>query len=201
MSLAAGGGLISRTIAEVLMGRVLVHTTMSLDGFIAGPNDDMAWVFRHAGDLPSEFVDEVIARTGALLGGRRGYEVGRRAKRPEMRKLFGGRWSGPQFILTHTSPTDETDASYTFLSGDIGAAVATGLAAADGRDLLVLGANVVNQCLGAGLVDVRSSSTSYRSYSATGFACSVPRRSASLSRHVTSRHSGQAVNLRFRVDK
>jgi hypothetical protein len=67
--------------------------------------------------------DEVIARTGALLGGRRGYEVGRRAKRPEMRKLLGGRWSGPQFILTHTSPTDETDASYTFLSGDIGAAV------------------------------------------------------------------------------
>jgi hypothetical protein len=71
MSLAAGGGRISRTIAEVLMGRVLVHTTMSLDGFIAGPNNDKGWVFGHAGDLPSELVEQVIARTGALLGGRR----------------------------------------------------------------------------------------------------------------------------------
>jgi hypothetical protein len=25
------------------MGKVLVHTLMSLDGFIAGPNDDMSW--------------------------------------------------------------------------------------------------------------------------------------------------------------
>jgi hypothetical protein len=30
------------------MGNVFVHTLMSLDGFIAGPNDDMSWVFRHA---------------------------------------------------------------------------------------------------------------------------------------------------------
>lgn len=135
------------------MGNVLVHTTMSLDGFIAGPNDDMSWVFRHAGDVPSELIDEVIGRTGALLGGRRGYEVGRRAQRPEMRKLFGGRWSGPQFILTHDPPTDETDPTYTFLSGGIGDAVAAALAAAGERDLLVLGSNVVNQCLAAGLVD------------------------------------------------
>jgi hypothetical protein len=53
------------------MGNVFVHTIMSLDGFIAGPNDDMGWVFRHAGDMPSGLVDEVIARTGAVLGDRR----------------------------------------------------------------------------------------------------------------------------------
>ena len=34
---------------EVVMGNVFVHTMMSLYGFIAGPNDDMSWVFRHAG--------------------------------------------------------------------------------------------------------------------------------------------------------
>src|SRR5436309_7265479 len=53
------------------MGNVFVHTMMSLDGFIAGPNDDMSWVFRHAGDMPGAVVDEVIARTGAVLAGRR----------------------------------------------------------------------------------------------------------------------------------
>ncbi|MGB0095702.1 MAG: hypothetical protein WBP81_24575 [Solirubrobacteraceae bacterium] len=76
--------LLSRTIAEVRMGNVFVQTMMSLDGFIAGPNDEMGWVFHHAGDMPGGLVDEVIARTGALLGGRGVYEVGRRAERREM---------------------------------------------------------------------------------------------------------------------
>src|SRR5450755_2164313 len=135
------------------MGNVFVHTMMSLDGFIAGPNDDMSWVFRHAGDMPGAVVDEVIARTGAVLAGRRVYEVGRRVQRPDARGLFDGRWRGPHFILTHAPPTDETDPSYSFLSGDVRDAVATALTAAGGRDVLVLGANVVNQCLGVGLVD------------------------------------------------
>ena len=128
------------------MGNVFVHTMMSLDGFIAGPNDDMSWVFRHAGDMPGAVVDEVIGRTGAVLAGRRVYEVGRRVQRPEARGLFDGRWRGPHFILTHAPPTDETDPSYIFLSGDVRDAVATALTAAGGRDVLVLGANVVNQC-------------------------------------------------------
>lgn len=42
---------------------------MSLDKFIAGPNDEMGWVFRHAGDMSSALVDEVIARTVALPDG------------------------------------------------------------------------------------------------------------------------------------
>jgi dihydrofolate reductase len=180
------------------MGSVFVHTMTSLDGFIAGPKDDMSWVFGHVGDIPGAVVDEVIARTGAVLGGRRVYEVGRRVQRPEARGLFDGRWRGPHFILTHRPPTDETHPSYSFLSGDIGDAVATTLAAAGGRDVLVLGANVVNQCLGAGLVEeilmhvvpelvgdgVRLFDASTR---------------ASLTTLDVSA-SGQVVNLRLRVD-
>jgi dihydrofolate reductase len=135
------------------MAKVLAHTTMSLDGFIAGPNDEMDWVFEYAHDVPAALVDEVIVTTGAILGGRRGYEVGRRAERRETSKPFGGRWSGPIFILTHTPPTDETDPAYTFVSGDVREAVASALAAAEGRNLLVLGANVVDQCLRVGLLD------------------------------------------------
>jgi dihydrofolate reductase len=135
------------------MAKVLAHTTMSLDGFIAGPNDEMDWVFEYAADVPAALVDEVIATTGAILGGRRGYEVGRRAERPETSKPFGGRWSGPIFILTHAPPDDETDPAYTFLSGNVRGAVEMALAAAGGRNLLVLGAEVVDQCLREGLVD------------------------------------------------
>src|SRR3979411_3301202 len=76
MSLATGPGLLPIAVAEVVMGNFFVHTMMSLDGFIAGPNDDMSWVFRHAGHMPGAVVDEVIARTGAVLAGRRVYEVG-----------------------------------------------------------------------------------------------------------------------------
>ena len=172
------------------MGGVLVHTLMSLDGFIAGPNDEMSWVFRHAGDMPTAVVDEVIARTGAVLAGRRVYDVGRRVQRPDARGLFDGRWTGPHFILTHTPPTDETHPSYIFLSGEIRDAVATALTAADGRDVLVLGANVVGQCLEAGLVDEILRHTCPSS-SGTASGCSVSRRFAPRSRQSTCQHSGR----------
>jgi hypothetical protein len=64
------------TIAEVTIASVLVRTTMSLDGFIARPDDEMDGVFEHASDVPGALIDDVIATTGAILGGRRGYEVG-----------------------------------------------------------------------------------------------------------------------------
>ena len=126
---------------------------MSLDGFIAGPNHEMDWVFDYAGDVPASVVDEMIATTGAILGGRRGYEVGRRAERPETSRPFGGRWRGPIFVLTHNPPDDEADPDYTFLSGDIREAVTRARAGAGERNVLVLGANVVDQCLGEGLID------------------------------------------------
>lgn len=173
------------------MGNVFVHTMMSLDGFIAGPNDDMSWVFRHAGDMPSAVVDEVIARTGAALGGRRLYEVGRRVQRPEKRGLFDGRWSGPHFILTHTPTTDETDPSYIFLSGDVRDAVATALTAADGRDVLVLGATLLISASGLGS-SMRSSCTSCRSSSGTGSGCSTTRCFAPRSRRSTRRQPGMS---------
>src|SRR2546421_4756153 len=72
------------------MASVSVHTTMSLDGFSVGPDDEMGWVFEHAVDVPVALVDDVIATTGAVLGGRRGDEVGRRAERREISKPSGG---------------------------------------------------------------------------------------------------------------
>src|SRR3954466_9821624 len=52
------------------VGKLLWHTMMSLDGFIAGPNDDMDWVFGVDGG-DGQTADEVVRSTGALLVGRR----------------------------------------------------------------------------------------------------------------------------------
>jgi dihydrofolate reductase len=74
---------------EKFMGKVRWHVTMSLDGFIAGPNDAMEWVFRYVPlDSPAtrSMLEEVIRSTGSVLSGRRSYNVGRKpGQRPEAR--------------------------------------------------------------------------------------------------------------------
>jgi len=122
---------------------------MSLDGFIAGPNDEMDWVFQYPD--PNPLVDEVIRTTGAVLAGRHSYDVGRRGQRPELREVFGGGWSGAQFVLTHRA--HEADPANTFLSGDVRKAVSTALDAAKGKNVNLIGADVGRQCMDAGLVD------------------------------------------------
>jgi hypothetical protein len=90
---------------------------MSLDGFIAGPGHAMDWVFDFV--APDEFPD-IAAATGAMLIGRRTYEVGKRgietARRGKISEDYGGGWSGPEFVLTHRPP----DPAVTFLTGNSG---------------------------------------------------------------------------------
>jgi dihydrofolate reductase len=132
-------------------GKVVVHRSMSLDGFVAGPDHEMDWIFEHA--APGEGAEEIMAATGAILSGRNTYEVGRRSRRPETSAAYGGAWSGAEFVLTHKEKTASDDPAAVFLSGDVADAVATGLAAAGGRNLEVHGTNVTAQCLALGLVD------------------------------------------------
>jgi dihydrofolate reductase len=133
-------------------GAVRWNATMSLDGFIAGPDDAMDWVFKY--DYPDSLIAGIIESTGAILAGRNTFEAGRKAGQPEeATEAFGGAWHGPQFVLTHRPPAHEPDESVTFLSGDITGAVATARAAANGHDLLILGADVARQCLQAALMD------------------------------------------------
>jgi dihydrofolate reductase len=134
-------------------GKVVVNRSMSLDGFIAGPGHAMDWVFDFV--APNEFPD-IAAATGAMLIGRRTYEVGNRMDAGKERgsALSGETYpfSGPFFVLTHTPP-EPPDPEVTFLTGDIGEAVATARGAADGKNLEILGADVAGQCLRRGLVD------------------------------------------------
>ena len=129
-------------------GKVVVNRSMSLDGFIAGPGDAMDWIFDFV--TPDGFPD-VAAATGAMLIGRRTYDVARRmeADKPGSTDYP---FSGPSFLLTHRPP-EPPDPDVTVLTGDIGEAVATALAAAGGQDLEILGADVAGQALRRGLVD------------------------------------------------
>jgi dihydrofolate reductase len=73
------------------MSDVIWHVTMSLDGFIAGPNDAMDWVVKQWSDKGHSFqnmrveksvvAEEVIQTTGAILAGRRWYDIANGAVR------------------------------------------------------------------------------------------------------------------------
>jgi dihydrofolate reductase len=141
--------------ASTTTGKVVVNRAMSLDGFIAGPGDAQDWIFDFmANDAPWQ--KAAAAATGAMLVGRRTVEVGERMdanrERGAASRDEGYPFYGPVFVLTHRPP-DPPDPDVTYLTGDIGEAVATSLDAAGGKDLQILGAGVAGQCLRRGLVD------------------------------------------------
>ena len=129
-------------------GKVVVNRAVSLDGFIAGPGDDMDWI---TSVVPPETTAEVAAQTGALLIGRRTFDVGSRMEHEETGSSDYP-FTGRSFLLTHRPP-DPPIPGLTVLSGDIEAAVATALDAAGGKDLELLGADVAAQAFRRGLVD------------------------------------------------
>ncbi|MGH3401014.1 MAG: dihydrofolate reductase family protein [Streptosporangiaceae bacterium] len=136
-------------------GKVVVNRTMSLDGFIAGPGDNQDWLFDFiSNDTPEQ--KEAAAATGAMLVGRRTVEVGTRREANQEQgtesRDEGYPFYGPMFVLTH-QPPDPPDPDVTYLTGDIGEAVATALKAAGGKNLQILGADVAGQCFQRGLVD------------------------------------------------
>jgi dihydrofolate reductase len=129
-------------------GKVVVNRCMSLDGFIAGPGDAMDWVAQF---LLADEMRKQAAATGAMLVGRRTADVGERME-SEKPGSVDYPFSGPVFVLTHRPP-QPADSNITYLSGDIGEAVATARSSARGKSLEILGADVAAQCLQRGLVD------------------------------------------------
>ncbi len=133
------------------MGDVRWHTQMSLDGFIAGPDDDMRWVFEaEAGS--GEAIDAVVRSTGALLVGRRTQDVEDR----EQPGFYGGDYRGPFFVLRHDPPADPPvvkGVNGRFLDVEIEEPVAIAQQTAEGGDVGILGADIARQCLEADLVD------------------------------------------------
>ncbi|WP_157253709.1 dihydrofolate reductase family protein [Nonomuraea typhae] len=125
-------------------GKVLFHFAMSLDGFVAGPGHAMDWM---TGTTRAGLQDEYIQTTGAVLGGRDGWDA-----MPDARP-YGGAWKGPIFVLTH-HPEDATPAAdVTFLNCGPAEAVRIALKAAGGKNLEVLSPTIGRQLLDLGLID------------------------------------------------
>ena len=127
---------------------VLVHRTMSLDGYIAGPDHEMDWIF---GYPAAPWGREIMEATAAIVAGRGSYGVNERNENGGASAPYGGAWSGPVFVASH----QELDLPdwVTPIRGDIRDILATAQAAAGGKTVEVFGANLASQCFAAGLVD------------------------------------------------
>ena len=141
------------------MTKLIADMSMSLDGKIATPDDDIAplagWFF--AGDTEvgpfrvseasARLLNDAFASIGALIGGRRYFD------------LADG-WGGhhpmgvPVYILTHEPPADwPEDSTIRFVTDGLESAVAQATEAAGGKDIGVATPSLVRQCLDAGVLD------------------------------------------------
>ena len=140
------------------MGRLRLYMTMSLDGFIAGPDDRAGqelgrdgfrlfnWLDDRLSDGPNGQVFREALATGAVISGRRTFEL-------------AGRWQGdhhdgvPIFVLTqHAGDGDVPPGSARFVT-DVAECAAQARAAAGDRAVLVHGAGAGQALLRAGLLD------------------------------------------------
>jgi dihydrofolate reductase len=135
------------------MARVIAGMTMSLDGFINDRNGDVSRLYPDFDALrETDAVQEAIRTTGAVVMGRRSYDMGEG-------DFTGYEFQTPIFVLTHRAPDqvakgENDNLSFTFVTDGIESAIAQAKAAAGDKDVTVIGgASTVQQCLNAGLVD------------------------------------------------
>jgi dihydrofolate reductase len=147
------------------MGKVLTHMTMSLDGFIAGPDDNPGELFDWygAGDVSVESaneniefnVDEASSETlqdlsqnsGALVSGRRLFDI-----------ADGWNDSHPAgmavVVVTHDPPADAAERwPKTAFTDGVEAGIAKAKEIAGDKNVTIASPNIINQALELGLVD------------------------------------------------
>ncbi len=146
------------------MSKVISGISMSLDGFVTGPNVSREQQLGDGGDVlhrwlwepdprDAELLDAMAANVGSILMGRRSYDLA---------EGDGGWGDGgpagptPCFVLTHQRPPQDTVRApevFTFVTDGIHSAVDQAKAAAGDKVVGVHGASVARQCLVAGLLD------------------------------------------------
>ncbi|NJK81254.1 MAG: dihydrofolate reductase [Chloroflexaceae bacterium] len=136
------------------MSIVLLDMAMSLDGYIAGPDDADGglndWFFdpsRHN----AEVVAESLHTTGALIIGRRTYDIG-----AALNAFADTPYHVPHMVVSHTVPaqTATSPAPFIFVTDGIVSALTQARAAANGKDVVLGGgASIAQQYLRANLID------------------------------------------------
>lgn len=136
------------------MGKVIAGMTMSLDGFINDSNGSVEKLFpdfAEMHDVPS--FQEMLKNTGAVVMGRHVYEMADPFKWANDDFEF----QTPIFVLTHKPPIKYPKGngrlSFTFVADGIESAVSQAKKAAGNKDVQVLGASTIQQCINAGLCD------------------------------------------------
>lgn len=127
-------------------GRVRAFLAMSLDGFIAGPDDDLSWL--PMGDLPGPGaldLEHFLAGVGAILMGRRTWDI--------VAGFDGWAYGDtPVLVATNRSLSSDRD-TVRSVSGPIDELIDRALAVADGRDVYVDGGAMVRNTLEADRLD------------------------------------------------
>ncbi len=155
------------------MGKVTFNITMSLDGFVAGPNDgpenglgdggDALFKWYFSGEVEiliskgvpvlrvspqsAEILKEAMGTYGAGVWGRRTFDIAR---------AWGGHPPGsPAFIVTHSVPQEWVYAGspFTFVTDGVESAIRQAKQAAGDKDVVVCTASILQQCLSLGLID------------------------------------------------
>ncbi len=132
------------------MGQVVIHATMSLDGYIAGPNNDMSWMSDYVG--PNKVAEQVIRRVGAIVAGGRYFCVNE--DRLEASLPYGGVVQAPVFIVTHHPRETITRLGVTFhFVGEFEEAIQQAKAGAGDKNVMLFGASMAELGLKTGLAD------------------------------------------------
>jgi dihydrofolate reductase len=127
-------------------GRVRVFIASSLDGFIAGPDDDLSWLPQPSDEQDFGF-GAFMAEIGALLMGRRTFDV--------IMGMSGEWWpygDRPVLVATHR-PLPSAPAEVRAVSGSITGVIAAAREAAGDRDVYIDGGALIRQALDAELID------------------------------------------------
>jgi dihydrofolate reductase len=144
------------------MTKLIADMSMSIDGYVATPNDDISplagWFFNgdtevapgapfRTSEASARLLREALATVGAIVGGRRYFDLAQG-------------WGGahpmgvPVFILTHEPPADwPADSTIRFVTDGLESAVAQARAAAGDKDVAIATPGTVRQTLEAGLLD------------------------------------------------
>jgi dihydrofolate reductase len=146
------------------MARVVLSFSMSLDGYVAGPDVSPEhpmgkggerlheWMFPGEAaprtEADAQEVEQIMSRVGAVVLGNRTFEIG-------LNHWKDTPFPAPSFVLTHQARPAQPmkSASFTFVTNGVHSAIAQSKAAAGDRDVVVMGAETAHQVLKAGLAD------------------------------------------------
>lgn len=135
------------------MGKVIGGMTLSLDGFASDTQGNLDQLYPDMVALAnSEVVQEEIRTTGAVVLGKRSYEM---ADPDSFADSY--EYQVPIFVITHHIPEKKPKANnkltITFVTDGIESAITKAKAAAGDKNVMLIGASINQQCLNAGLCD------------------------------------------------